>query len=52
MVFRTWLINDEYTHYLISNVNLLVCSKNVTQIGLYISMEHLNTINIGRYHRD
>lgn len=41
MVLGTELINDEYTHYFISNENLLVCSKKVTQIGVYISMEHL-----------
>lgn len=48
-VFESEFINDEYTHYLISNKNILVCSKKVTQIGvyIYISMEHLNIKNIG-----
>lgn len=40
-VFESEFINDEYTHYLISNENILVCSKKVTQI-VCISMEHLN----------
>lgn len=31
-VFESEFINDEYTHYLISNENILVCSKKVTQI--------------------